>query len=81
MTSPIDPPRRSNGVRRVRRSDDAEDTVRRRIAVYHDNTEPLVARYRRAGTLVVVDAAQATPDEVFAKIGVALAEKGVVSAP
>lgn len=32
----------------VQRADDHEDTVRKRLAVYHDQTEPLVAFYRDA---------------------------------
>jgi adenylate kinase len=31
----------------VQRDDDREDTVRKRLAVYHEQTEPLVAYYRK----------------------------------
>ncbi|WP_028066741.1 adenylate kinase [Solirubrobacter soli] len=37
------------------RDDDTPDTVRRRLAVYHEQTEPLIAYYERGGRLVRVD--------------------------
>jgi adenylate kinase len=37
------------------RSDDTEDSVRTRLGVYGEETEPLIARYERAGTLGRVD--------------------------
>ncbi|TLM77615.1 adenylate kinase [Microbulbifer harenosus] len=33
----------------VQRGDDSEDTVRKRLAVYHEQTEPLVGFYRELG--------------------------------
>jgi len=39
------------------RADDQADTVRKRIEVYHRDTEPLVEYYERAGLLRDVDAA------------------------
>ena len=39
----------------------------RRLAIYHEQTEPVVDRYRAAGTLVPLDAA-GTVDEVFGEI-------------
>jgi len=45
------------------RSDDTEDTVRRRLAVYREQTEPLVAYYERQGCLRRVDG-MGTLDEV-----------------
>jgi adenylate kinase len=38
------------------RSDDTEDVIRRRIALYHDLTAPIVAWYAERGILVSVDA-------------------------
>ena len=38
------------------RSDDTEPVVRKRLEVYRAQTEPLVARYRKAAKLVEVDA-------------------------
>jgi adenylate kinase len=40
------------------RSDDGEETVRRRIALYNDNTKDLIDYYRRKGLLRVIDATQ-----------------------
>jgi adenylate kinase len=39
---------------RESRADDDEDTVRRRIEVYREQTEPLIDYYREAGRLVEV---------------------------
>lgn len=44
------------------RRDDTEDTVRRRLAVYHFMTEPLAAHYRQKGTLLAVNADQSIVD-------------------
>jgi adenylate kinase len=38
------------------RSDDTEDVIRRRIALYHEVTHPIVAWYAERGILVSVDA-------------------------
>lgn len=45
------------------RSDSAEDVVRRRLAEYHEKTQPLVKFYEDLGLLKRVDAS-AAPDEV-----------------
>ncbi len=45
------------------RSDSAEDVVRRRLAEYHEKTQPLVKFYEELGLLKRVDAS-AAPDEV-----------------
>lgn len=37
------------------RSDDTEDVVRRRLEIYFEQTEPLLAHYRSRGLLVQVD--------------------------
>jgi adenylate kinase len=37
------------------RSDDTEDVIRRRLAVYRENTEPLVDFYEERGILIRVD--------------------------
>jgi len=49
------------------RSDDNPDTVRERLRVYHDETEPLVAYYDDRGLLRRVDGAQA-PDAVYEQV-------------
>lgn len=46
----------------VRRKDDDEDAVRRRLAVYHFMTEPLAAHYRQRGILLAVNADQSIAD-------------------
>jgi adenylate kinase len=43
------------------RSDDGEQTVRRRIQVYEENTRPLVEYYRERGLLDEVDAGGTVP--------------------
>jgi len=48
----------------IQRDDDTEDTVRERLRVYQENTEPVVEHYRDEGVLVEVDG-EGTPDEVF----------------
>ncbi|QIA28032.1 adenylate kinase [Thermaerobacter sp. PB12/4term] len=46
------------GAELVQRSDDREETVRQRLAVYRQQTEPLVRYYREAGLLHTLDAGQ-----------------------
>jgi len=45
-----------------RRTDDKEDTARRRLAAYHFMTEPLAAHYRQRGILLAVNADQSIAD-------------------
>ena len=49
------------------RSDDSLEVMGRRLEIYHEQTEPVVHRYRSAGTLVPLDAARSA-DEVFGEI-------------
>jgi adenylate kinase len=49
------------------RSDDTPEVMARRLAIYHAQTEPVVDRYRSAGTLVTLTASLGV-DEVFAEI-------------
>jgi adenylate kinase len=44
------------------RDDDHPDTVRHRLEVYHQQTEPLIDFYRGAGKLVAIDALGAVED-------------------
>ena len=53
------------------RADDTPEVIARRLAIYHEQTEPVVERYREAGTLCTLDAA-GTVDGVFAQIEAAL---------
>jgi adenylate kinase len=61
-----------DGAPLIRRDDDEPQTVRRRLVVYHDATEPVIDRYEVLGQLLRVDGARA-PDAVFAEILSALA--------
>jgi adenylate kinase len=51
----------------TQRDDDTEETVRERLRVYHENTEPVVEHYREQGTLVEVEG-EGTPDDVFDRL-------------
>ncbi|HXH27635.1 MAG TPA: adenylate kinase [Candidatus Polarisedimenticolia bacterium] len=50
-----------------RRGDDQEASVLRRLRTYHEQTEPLVERYERAGLLRTVDG-RGSVDEVYGRI-------------
>ncbi|NHN59838.1 MULTISPECIES: adenylate kinase [Halorussus] len=50
--------------RLVQREDDTEETVRERIRVYQENTEPVIEFYEEEGDLIRIDGEQ-TPDEVW----------------
>jgi adenylate kinase len=56
LPPPADGRCESCGGELVQRSDDKEETIGRRLEVYRAETEPLVAYYRDAGKLKVVDA-------------------------
>lgn len=49
------------------RVDDSPEAVERRLALYEEQTAPLIAHYRTRGVLAVVDGV-GTPDEVFARL-------------
>jgi adenylate kinase len=53
------------------RPDDAPEVIARRLAIYHEQTEPVVERYREAGILCPLRAG-GTVDDVFAEIESAL---------
>ncbi|HET7323442.1 MAG TPA: adenylate kinase [Halococcus sp.] len=48
----------------VQRDDDTEDTVKERIRVYHESTEPVVEYYREEGVIEEIDG-EGSPDEVW----------------
>ena len=50
--------------RLVQREDDTEETVRERIRVYQENTEPVIEFYEEEGDLIRIDGEQ-PPDEVW----------------
>ena len=49
------------------RSDDTPESMARRLAIYHDETEPLVARYLATGKVVGIHADRSI-DEVWSEI-------------
>ncbi len=53
------------------RSDDSEETVRKRLSVYHAQTEPLIAHYAAQGIVRSVDG-DASVDEVAKRVEEAL---------
>jgi adenylate kinase len=53
------------------RGDDSEASIARRLRTYHQQTEPLIARYERAGLLRAVDG-RGSVDEVYARIEAAV---------
>jgi adenylate kinase len=53
------------------RDDDTPDVIARRLAIYHEQTEPVVERYRATGKLVPLHAERPI-DEVAAEIEAAL---------
>ncbi|HEX8713974.1 MAG TPA: adenylate kinase [Solirubrobacteraceae bacterium] len=68
----FDPPKHegvcdADGSRLIQRDDDKEETIRRRLDVYHSQTEPLIERYDELGLLRRFDGAR-DPDEVHARI-------------
>lgn len=68
----FDPPAREGicdrcGGELYQRDDDTEETVRRRLAVYKEQTQPLVDYYRVNGALVSIDGARGM-QEVFEDI-------------
>jgi len=53
------------------RADDTPEAMRRRLAIYHEQTVPVVEHYRTTGKLVPLHAARSV-DEVFAEVQAAL---------
>jgi adenylate kinase len=75
----FDPPKHEgvcdqDGSRLIQRDDDKPETVRKRLAVYHEQTEPLVDWYEGKGVLRRFDGSR-TPDEVHDLIRATLAAK------
>ena len=56
----------------VQRKDDTEEAIRRRLDIYHEQTEPLKDYYEERGLLTVVDARKSIPEvteEILAAVG------------
>ena len=75
----FDPPKNEgvcdqDGSRLIQRDDDKPETVRKRLSVYHDQTEPLIEWYEDKGLLRRFDGTR-TPDEVHDRIRATLATK------
>ena len=75
----FDPPKNEgvcdqDGSRLVQRDDDKPETVRKRLSVYHDQTEPLIKWYEDRGLLRRFDGTR-PPDEVHDRIRATLATK------
>jgi adenylate kinase len=73
----FDPPKNEgvcdqDGSRLVQRDDDKPETVRKRLDVYHEQTEPLIEWYDDRGLLRRFDGTR-TPDEVHSRIRATLA--------
>ncbi len=73
----LDPPKREgicdqDGARLIQRDDDAEETIRRRLEVYHAQTAPLIDYYDEAGLLRRFDGLR-NADEVHRRIRATLA--------
>jgi adenylate kinase len=75
----FDPPKHEgvcdqDGSRLIQRDDDRPETVRKRLAVYHEQTEPLIEWYQDRDLLVRFDGTR-SPDEVHDRIRATLATK------
>jgi adenylate kinase len=57
------------------RADDTPDVIRRRLAIYHSDTVPVVEHYRASGKLVPLHA-ERTADQVWAEVQEALEQVG-----
>jgi adenylate kinase len=73
----LDPPKREgvcdqDGARLIQRDDDAEETIRRRLEVYHAQTAPLIDYYDSSGLLRRFDGMRSA-DEVHRRIRATLA--------
>ena len=56
----------------VQRKDDTEEAIRRRLDIYHEQTEPLKDYYAERGLLTVVDATRSIPEvteEILSNLG------------
>ena len=73
----FDPPKNDgicdqDGSRLIQRDDDKPETVKKRLSVYHDQTEPLIDWYDKAGLLRRFDGNR-SPEEVHDHLRATLA--------
>ena len=57
--------------RLVQRDDDTEETVRERLTVFEENTQPVIEHYEETGELVRIDGEQ-SPEDVWADLAAAI---------
>jgi adenylate kinase len=62
----------------VQREDDTEETIKKRLDVYHESTEPLIAFYEERALRSDVGGSNKSPDEVAAQIEDILKAKGAI---
>ena len=77
----FDPPKADGicdvcGAELYQRTDDNEETVRNRLAVYRDQTQPLMGYYEERGVLQAAHGGGKLPDEVFAEVQALLSGAG-----
>ena len=58
------------------RPDDTPEAIRKRLEIYHRETEPVIEHYRTQGILVTIHG-EGTPNEVFAELQAALEQAAV----
>jgi adenylate kinase len=73
----FDPPKREgvcdqDGSRLIQRDDDQPDVIRNRLAVYHEQTEPLIDYYDQKGLMRRIDGTR-SPDDVHDHIRAVIA--------
>ena len=59
----------------IQRSDDKEETVKNRLQVYMDQTQPLLNYYEKQGSLITLDGNR-DPQEVFIEVKAILEKLG-----
>lgn len=64
----------ADGAELVQRADDTEETVRKRISVYEEQTAPLIGYYRDKGVLQTAFGGGKRPDEVYERVELILSE-------
>ena len=66
-----------DGTALIQREDDLEDTIRQRLHVYRESTEPLTAYYKDRGLVRFIEAAGQDPSAIAEKIEDILLAQGV----
>lgn len=66
-----------NGAKLVQREDDCEETIRRRLRIFHESSGPLMEYYAVCGIARTIDASDQTPDQIAEKVEDCLMASGV----